>query len=53
MLEAHPTYVAGVRGRFVKRFDVGLLRKLAAGWQRAYPTLTALALIAPEFPISA
>jgi YD repeat-containing protein len=53
LLEARPTYVAGVRGRFVQRFDVGLLRKLAAGWQRAYPTLTAFALIAPELPISA
>ena len=53
LLEAHPTYVAGVRGRFVQRFDVRVLRKLAAGWQRAHPTLAALALIAPELPISA
>jgi DNA-binding MarR family transcriptional regulator len=53
LLEAHPTYVAGIRGQFVKRFDVGLLRTLAAGWQRAYPTVTAFALIAPDLPISA
>ena len=53
LLEARPTYVAGVRGHFVERFDGRLLRKLAAGWQRAQPTLAALALIAPELPIPA
>ena len=52
LLEARPTYAAGVQGRFVERFDVRLLRKLAAGWQRSRATLTALALIAPELPIS-
>ena len=50
--EARPTYVASVRGRFVERFDVRALRKLAAGWQRSRATLTALALVAPELPIS-
>jgi DNA-binding MarR family transcriptional regulator len=53
LLEARPTYVASVRGRFVERFDVRLLRTLAAGWRRSQPTLAALALIVPEFPISA
>jgi len=52
-LEARPTYVAGVQSRFVERFDVRLLRKLAAGWKRSQPTLTALLLVAPELPISA
>ena len=33
LLEARPTYVASVQGRFLERFDVGLLRKLAAGWE--------------------
>jgi DNA-binding MarR family transcriptional regulator len=53
LLEAHPTYAAGVRGRFVERFDVRVLRTLAAGWQRAYPTVTTFALIAPDLPLSA
>lgn len=35
------------------RAYVRVLRKLAAGWQRAHPTLAALVLIAPELPISA
>ena len=51
LLEARPTYVAGVQDRFVERFDVRLLRKLAAGWARSKPTLTALALVAPELPM--
>ena len=50
--EARPTYIEGVQGRFVVRFDVRVLRKLAAGWQRSRPTLTALAVFAPELPIS-
>lgn len=53
LLEARPTYVAGIRGRFVERFDVRVLRKLAAGWQRSRATLTAFALIAPELPFPA
>ena len=52
LLEARPTYVAGVQDRFVERFDVRVLRKLAAGWQRSRPMLTALAVVAPELPIS-
>jgi len=50
LLEARPTYVAGVQGRFVERFDVRLLRKLAAGWRRSQPTLAALAVFAPDLP---
>lgn len=53
LLEAHPTYVEGVQARFVERFDVRALRKLAAGWRRAQPTLAALVLLAPDLPISA
>ena len=53
LLQARPTYVASVRGRFVERFDVRLLRKLAVGWRRSQPTLAALALIVPELPIQA
>ena len=53
LLEARPTYVASVRGRFVERFDVRLLRTLAAGWRRSQPTLAAVALIVPEFPLPA
>ena len=53
LLEAHPTYVEGVQARFVERFDVRALRKLAAGWRRAQPALAALMLIAPDLPISA
>ena len=45
--------VAAVRGHFVERFDVRLLRKLAVGWHRSQPTLAALALIVPELPMSA
>lgn len=52
LLEAHPTYVAGVRGRFVERFDVRVLRKLAAGWKPSRATLTTLAVMAPELPIT-
>jgi YD repeat-containing protein len=52
LLEARPTYVAGVQDRFLERFDVRVLRKLAAGWQRSRPMLTALAVVAPELPIS-
>ena len=50
--EARPTYVASVQGRFVERFDVRVLRKLAAGWKRAQPTVAALAVFAPELPIT-
>ncbi len=53
LLEARPTYVASVQGRFLERFDVRLLRKLAAGWRRSQATLTALAVLAPELPILA
>jgi len=53
LLEARPTYVAGVQGRFVERLDLRLLRKLAAGWKRSQPTLTAVALIAPQLSLSA
>jgi YD repeat-containing protein len=44
--------LAGVQDRFLERFDVRVLRKLAAGWQRSRPMLTALAVVAPELPIS-
>jgi DNA-binding MarR family transcriptional regulator len=50
--DARPTYVSAVRGHFVERFDVRVLRTLAAGWQSARPTLMALALFAPELPLS-
>jgi len=49
--EARPTYLASVQDRFVERFDVRLLRKLAAGWKASQATLTALAVFAPELPI--
>jgi DNA-binding MarR family transcriptional regulator len=52
LLEAHPTYVEGVQARFVERFDLRVLRKLAASWKRSQATLTALAVIAPELPIT-
>jgi DNA-binding MarR family transcriptional regulator len=48
--EARPTYVSAVRDHFVERFDVRLLRTLAAGWQRSRATLAAFALFAPELP---
>jgi len=51
-LEARPTYVATVQRRFLERFDVPVLRTLAAGWKRSQATLTALAVLAPELPIS-
>ena len=51
--EARPTYIAGVRGSFVERFDRRVLQKLAAGWQRSQAIVTALALIAPELPFPA
>jgi YD repeat-containing protein len=49
--EARPTYLASVQDRFLERFDVRLLRKLAAGWKTSQATLTALAVFAPELPI--
>jgi len=52
LLEARPTYVAGIQNRFVERFDVRVLRKLAAGWKPSRATLTTLAVMAPELPIT-
>ena len=38
LLEARPTYVASIKGHFVERFDVRVLRKLAAGWKPSRAT---------------
>jgi DNA-binding MarR family transcriptional regulator len=38
--EARPTHLAGVRDRFLSRFDEGELARLADAWERLQPGIT-------------